>query len=80
VLRATADGKDGPIVMLGLSAENIKRLKADQPISVPAGGDLGLNKRVVIFYGESEAQMLNQMRPAIGPNTKAHVDPRLGES
>lgn len=82
MFRATADGKDGPMAILGLSAENVKRLKAGQPIYVRRdgqAGDIGLNKSLVIFYGDSEQQMLNQMRPLIGPDTKAHIDPRFGE-
>lgn len=80
MFRATADGKDGPLAILGLSAENVKRLKAGQPIHVRQNSEIGLNKGLVIFYGESEHQMMNQMRPMIGPDTKAHVDSRLGDS
>lgn len=80
MLKATAEGDEGPVVMLGLSRGNVERLISNEPIVVAAGGDLGLNKRIVIFYGESEQKMLNAIRPAIGPDTKAHIDPKLGES
>lgn len=80
MIRITADGKDGPLVILGLSKENIRRLQQGKPISVPAGGDLGLNKQIVIFTGDSEQAMLNDLRPLIGPESRVHVDPRLGET
>lgn len=79
MFKATADGKEGPIAILGLSAENVKRLKKGQPIYVRQDGEIGLNKGLVIFYGESGHQMMNEIRPLIGPDTKAHIDPRLGE-
>lgn len=80
MFRATADGKNGPLAILGLSAENVKRLQAGQPIHVPAKSEIGLNKGLILFYGETEHQMMNEIRALIGPDTKAHIDPKLGES
>lgn len=43
----TADGT--PVWMLGLSAENVRRLQAAEPIEVPLPDDAGM--RVLIFGG-----------------------------
>lgn len=46
-------------VLLGLSEENLKRLRRDQPIKFNMK-DLGLpDMEVIIFYGETEEDMVN---------------------
>ena len=59
--KATA-GDGRPIIGFGLSEENIKRLKNDEPIFVKLS-DLGMgNAVVVIFYGETEAKMAEYLK------------------
>lgn len=61
--------KDNTII-LGLSDENINRLKSDQPIRFNLK-DLGLQDiEVLIFNGRSEESMYLMMLDKIGPNTK----------
>lgn len=60
----------GNMIFLGLSDENIKRLKQDQPIKFNLK-DLGLqDMEVVIFNGKSEFEMKQMMFKAglINPN------------
>jgi hypothetical protein len=53
----------GDLVILGLSDENLKRLKAGQPIKF-AGADLRLDgvQTVLIFNAPTEADMERLMR------------------
>jgi hypothetical protein len=37
VIRGVAPGKDGPVIILGLTEENLIRLRDDQPINVNLG-------------------------------------------
>ena len=54
-----ADGQ--PVVILGLSGENLTRLAADEPISFDLA-DLGLPSRhVLIVYGRTEAEIARRL-------------------
>jgi hypothetical protein len=62
----------GELLIIGLSRANRERLEAGQPIdlsqdthglTVPAG------LRIMIFAGETEAEMEQQMATLIGPST-----------
>lgn len=70
MLKSISKTDDGPIVLLGLTYENLARLKAGQPIDLPLqamldlfGGADGLGEaplrttRLVLFAGESEEAM-----------------------
>lgn len=61
--------KDNKII-LGLSDENLRRLKDDQPIKFNLK-ELGLEDvEVIIFNGKDESSMINTFIDNIGPNTK----------
>jgi len=47
------------IVMLGLDAENVKRLQQNQPILVK-GSELGLDVDIYITYGETFKDIINE--------------------
>ncbi len=54
----------GNMIMLGLSDENIKRLRQDQPIKFNLR-DLGLTDMdVLIFHGKTEEAMTEMMKEA----------------
>lgn len=76
VLRAP-NGKP-PLLLLGLSFDNLRRF-LDEPgdtfIKIE-GAETGLPVDVVIFSGETEADMETMMAGNIGPDTKVHVEPR----
>lgn len=67
---ASAEG--GHIIGLGITAENVKRLKRGQPIYVDMGplGYSGL--KVLVFFGQDEGALYDAVRPMIGPNTKVN--------
>jgi hypothetical protein len=66
-------GEAGRVVVLGLSHENLARLKAGKPIDID-GDELGLGAtRIVIFAGETEQSMMAQVQELIGPGTKVRV-------
>ena len=69
----TTNDKGEPGFGFGLSEENIKRLKAGQPIKINLA-DLGLKGIVVIFYGRTENEMVLAMKPFIGKDTKVNVE------
>jgi hypothetical protein len=60
----TSSGRTGagdPLLLLGVTAENIARLTAGQPIAIPADrlADLDLPPMlVVIHYGSDEAEIV----------------------
>ena len=69
MLRMAANSDKGPIAILGLSRENIRRLQNDEPISVDLS-TLGLpHVHVMIFAGEDEDSMRQSLEELIGPAT-----------
>lgn len=75
MIKAAATDKEtgDPVIILGLSAENIRRLQDDQPIRVDLS-EMGLTGQVVIFAGETEEAMTKTMMPLIGPKTRISRD------
>lgn len=77
MIKATATSPDGSrkIVMLGLSEENLRRLRQDKPIHIGPGEmvQLGLPAvELVIFWGKDEATMAKMMEPMIDAETRVH--------
>lgn len=62
-------GKNGPLVGLGVSRENIRRLTAGRPILVQMK-ELGGQGDIMIFFGEDEEDLKRQIEPMMGPKTK----------
>lgn len=64
MIRAVGHGPNNePLILLGLSDENIRRLRDGQPIHVLLS-ELGLDVHVAIFYGETEEQMARDLEAA----------------
>jgi len=70
-------GKPGQLIGIGLSADNMRRLKAGQPISFALAElfppDLFpelATCEVLICGGETEADIKGQLAPLIGPATR----------
>jgi hypothetical protein len=75
VIKATSKMKDGrPMLLLGLSGENLTRLMANEPISVDVGqlGDGMPQMQIVLLAGKTEEEIAEQLRSAglIGPGTE----------
>lgn len=61
------DQAGAPVVLLGLSGENITRLMADEPISINLA-ELGLPPlRIAIVGGRTEAHITAQLDQQYGP-------------
>jgi hypothetical protein len=70
MIKAKATGKDKTIVILGLSHENLKRLKAKNPIHINLA-DIDIpGYEIFIFAGETEEKIAEEMKEFIGPDTK----------
>jgi hypothetical protein len=71
MIKLAAVGRNGqPVVVLGLSHENLARLLADEPIKVHME-DLDLPPMtVILFAGKDEDEMVEQMRPLISERTE----------
>lgn len=73
MFKATSKMKDGrPLLLLGLSGENITRMMADEPVSVDVGKLPGMPQmQVVIIAGKTEDDIADQLRSAglIGGDT-----------
>jgi len=81
VIKFVGSMPDGrTVVGLGLSAENIRRLQADQPIVVELRelGFAGSPHLVAIFTGETEAAIVDRLRArgAIAPDARVHGEER----
>lgn len=79
MLKASAPTKDGgTLVILGLSHENVRRMREqDNPVLVDLD-DLNVpGVKVMIFVGETEESMTREMMSLIGPDTNVTVDERL---
>lgn len=79
MIKATGkwDGKD--TLFLGLSFANLDKFRAeplDTFITI-SGAEMGLPFDIMIFSGETEADMAHMMAPNIGPGTKLVMDDKL---
>jgi len=61
-------------IILGLSNENIRRLKKGEPITFNLQELIGSDRNVIIFHGKTEKEMLKTMKPAIKEATKIHEE------
>jgi hypothetical protein len=76
MIRARATSADGrPVIVLGLSDENVKRLTQGQPIRV-TGESIGLSSvaAILVFHGGTEQGMEAMLREhgLIGKDTTIH--------
>lgn len=73
------DGTTGrKILMIGLSFGNLDKFRAepgDTFIRI-RGQEVGLPVDVIIFSGETEAQLADLMAEGFGPDTQVHVSQR----
>jgi hypothetical protein len=56
VIKAAGTLRGKPMLLLGLSGENVTRLAAGEPMVI-AGGPLGFDGYVVIVYGRTEDEL-----------------------
>jgi hypothetical protein len=67
---------DGKVLLVfGISAENITRLQGGDPIQIDLT-EMGLSGEMLIFYGETTGDLIEQINPFIGSETivKDHMD------
>jgi hypothetical protein len=80
MLEASAtDGQGKKVLLLGLSFGNLDALRAGPGkiyIRID-GAKHGLPADVLVFSGETEAELLSALRGNIGPGTKVDIDPGL---
>ena len=70
MVKMTAHG-ESPIMVAGLTEENIERLKAGQPIRMELKGfGVDLPGVMFIIYGTTSEHIEQQFSSLIGPNTK----------
>jgi hypothetical protein len=79
VIRFTyRDKEDREHLCVGISAENVKRLKDGKPLCVNvAEMGLAVNGSIVVFYGDTEQTLYESIKEFIGPDTKVNIDPRV---
>jgi hypothetical protein len=79
MIKATGKGPWGRnTLFVGLSFGNLDKFRAapcDTYIRID-GKEVGLPFDVMIFSGETEAQMADMMASGFGPNTKVHISDR----
>lgn len=62
MLKARAQHRDGrPLLVLGLSDENLRRLQDDLPILFDAA-ELGVDAHIAIIAGGTEQEMIERLR------------------
>lgn len=62
MIRAASTTNDGrPLVLLGLTPQNLQRLQEGEPILVDAA-ELGLDGRICITFGPSERRIAEALR------------------
>jgi hypothetical protein len=83
MIKAMAHTAKGDIIVLGLSAENVRRLKQQEIIYFnPAVLHIEPGTTIAgisLFYGETDAELADLMRALIGPKTEVIVSPRGDE-
>ena len=80
MIKATGKGHTGTdTLFVGLSFSNLHKFY-NEPLDsfiLIKGSEMGLPFDVMIFSGETEAQMADLMTSGFGPDTKIHVSARL---
>lgn len=67
MIKAVLRDRTGPVVLLGLSGENVTRLMAGEPILVNLA-ELGLPPlRIALTGGRTEADIMQQLEQQYGP-------------
>jgi hypothetical protein len=72
VIRAVTSGKDGPVIILGITEENVRRLKQGRPIAVKLGellkmavdqtGDIQEGElTLAITWGRTHSDVVNEL-------------------
>lgn len=62
MIKAVMTMKDGsPGLVLGLTKENVAKLRAGQPIHIE-GKPLGLGIQIIVMYGDTPQQIVDQLR------------------
>lgn len=64
MIKFSGKGVDGPLYGLGLSYANLDKLREGKPIHINLA-DMGGNGRVLIFAGETEDKMVEQLAPEL---------------
>lgn len=73
-----SDGRE--LLILGLSHENLTRLKSEKPIAF-RGDTVGLpGIEILIFAGETEQSMARDMAEFVGPNTRVSISKRVTDA
>jgi hypothetical protein len=80
MIKATSRTRDGrTVLIIGLSFGNLDKFRAE-PIDTFIqidGKELDLPIDVVMFSGETEAQLLHALNATFGPGTKITIDKKL---
>jgi len=78
LIKFTSIGEKSTLVGLGISEENVKRLKEGMPIFIK-GKDLGFDwLEIVIFYGRDEDELVKTVRDAT-LSVNMFLDKRSGD-
>jgi hypothetical protein len=71
------DGQPVRLVVLGLSHQNLVRLKAGQPIHF-RGEDVEIEGvDFLIYSGQTEQTMARELSDLVGPRTQTRIDPQF---
>jgi hypothetical protein len=66
VIKATGRAGDGrPLLVLGLSGENVTRLTAGEPMSLDLR-DVGMRLHVLVVYGRTEDDIAGDLKTHLG--------------
>lgn len=72
MIKARGQLADRPLLLFGLSGENVTRIVAGEPVEFDLA-DMGMSKcRIVIMYGRTEADILKEVRAASGGKMRIH--------
>jgi len=72
MIKGKANQENGrELVILGISQENVTRLKEGKPIMVH-GTEIKIPVDIMIYYGATDQDLVKQMRPAMETDTRIH--------
>jgi hypothetical protein len=76
MIKATGNFDGRPVIMLGLSRANLNKFMAEMGDTyiLIKREQIGIERDILIFSGETEAEMAEMMKGGIGPDTLIHED------
>ncbi len=61
MIKAKAEGPNGPVLLFGISEENVKRMMSGNPVAINLA-EMGMHGQILIIYGKTERAIIEELQ------------------